>query len=190
MGFISKLFGGSRKNKTDKSPIETGRIEEHPSASAPESPSENKGTGTTLRQDDDVAPQTEKKSSPELTALDMAERGDWVVRTLPQWSPGDVIWYHYRIEGSLSGGLGRVYIATHLGWRRKLALKGSSPFIGGSAQEVHCLGGGGTILFGGGSTRRVGRDLQGLFRRGEYAGSFGRGHQHCGQPEQPRGVFL
>ncbi|MBC8318691.1 MAG: serine/threonine protein kinase [Desulfobulbaceae bacterium] len=39
------------------------------------------------------------------------------------WKPGDVIQDRYRVEQVFSGAMGKVYIATHLGWGVKMAIK-------------------------------------------------------------------
>lgn len=39
------------------------------------------------------------------------------------WKPGDVILERYKVEQVFSGAMGKVYIATHLGWGVKMAIK-------------------------------------------------------------------
>ena len=39
------------------------------------------------------------------------------------WKPGDVILERYKVEDVFSGAMGKVYIATHLGWDVKMAIK-------------------------------------------------------------------
>ena len=87
-----------------------------------ESGSERKGTGTTLRRPEkgfDVL----RKKGPEPTALEIAERKDWVVKSIPVWHPGDVILDTYEVEDVISGGMGHVYMANHKNWNVKLAIK-------------------------------------------------------------------
>jgi WD40 repeat protein len=44
-------------------------------------------------------------------------------KTLPLWKEGKEVLGSYRIERVLSGGMGRVYIAEHLKWKVKMAIK-------------------------------------------------------------------
>ena len=39
------------------------------------------------------------------------------------WQPGDIIQERYKVEQVFSGAMGKVYIATHLGWDVKMAIK-------------------------------------------------------------------
>jgi WD40 repeat protein/tRNA A-37 threonylcarbamoyl transferase component Bud32 len=103
MSFLTKLFGKGKK----KINLQVTKVDEEKSEPKPE------GTGTTLR----------KPEGPELTALEMANRKDWEVKTLPIWEPGDVILDTYEVEDVISGGMGHVYIAEHKHWKRKLAIK-------------------------------------------------------------------
>ena len=114
MSFISNLFGKSKKNLPDS--LSPGTPNDKPS------PEPARG-GTTLRKQEDAPPQHEHKAGPELSALEMAERQKWEVKTLPVWKPGDEILGLYRVEDVLEGGMGRVYIAQHKGWNVKLAIK-------------------------------------------------------------------
>jgi WD40 repeat protein/serine/threonine protein kinase len=82
-----------------------------------------KKTGTVLRQPDKATPITREKGRAELTALEMADKQDWEVKTLPVWKPGDVILDTYEVENVISGGMGHVYIANHKNWNVKLAIK-------------------------------------------------------------------
>jgi WD40 repeat protein len=68
--------------------------------------------GTTLR-----------KEEHELTALEIARRQAWEVKSLPVWKPGDEILGLYQVKDMLEGGMGRVYIARHKGWNVDLAIK-------------------------------------------------------------------
>jgi WD40 repeat protein/serine/threonine protein kinase len=112
MSFLSSLFGKSKKNLPESIP---------PSTPAEKSLPEPVRGGTTLRKQEDAPP--EKKSDPELSALEMAERQSWEVKRLPVWEKGDEILGLYRVEDVLAGGMGRVYIAHHKGWNVKLAIK-------------------------------------------------------------------
>ena len=48
----------------------------------------------------------------------------FVRKSLPQWNPGDTILGTYRVEDVItSGGMGRIYVTTHLGWKVKVAIK-------------------------------------------------------------------
>ncbi|MCI0555022.1 MAG: serine/threonine protein kinase, partial [Anaerolineae bacterium] len=62
--------------------------------------------GTTLRQ-----------------ALQLAEQQPWKVKQLTEWKAGDVILNTYRVDDVKAGGMGYVYIAEHLGWQEKMAIK-------------------------------------------------------------------
>jgi WD40 repeat protein len=113
MSFLSNLFGKSKKNL--------------PGNLSPSTPTENplplqaRG-GTTLRKADETP--SVKKAGPELSALEMAARQSWEVKSLPVWKPGDEILGLYRVgEVIETGGMGRVYIAHHKGWNVKLAIK-------------------------------------------------------------------
>jgi WD40 repeat protein/serine/threonine protein kinase len=103
MSFLTKLFGKGKK----KINIQVTKVDEEKPGLKPE------GTGTTLR----------KPEGPELTALEIANRKDWEVKTLPTWKPGDVILGTYEVEDVISGGMGHVYIANHNKWNVKLAIK-------------------------------------------------------------------
>ena len=62
--------------------------------------------------------------SPELTALQMAERQDWSDnRQLRAWQQGDIILDTYAVEDVMAGGMGYVYIAEHKNWNVKMAIK-------------------------------------------------------------------
>ena len=112
MSFIKSLFGKSKPGKGEISAKKTARDEP-----------DRKSMGTILRRPDEVAPPTKKKAGAELTALEMAEKQDWEVKTLPVWQPGDVILDTYEVEDVISGGMGHVYIANHRNWNVKLAIK-------------------------------------------------------------------
>ena len=115
MSFFSNLFSKSKKNLPEKL---------SPSAPPEKSIPEPARGGTTLRKQEDVSPKPQKKSGPELSALEMAERQSWEVKSLPVWKPGDEILGLYRVEDVIeTGGMGRVYIAHHKGWNVKLAIK-------------------------------------------------------------------
>ena len=62
-------------------------------------------------------------SSPEPTALQMAEQQDWEVKQLKVWQKGDVIMDRYQVEDVKAGGMGYVYIAEHKNWNVKMAIK-------------------------------------------------------------------
>ena len=113
MSLLSNLFGRSKKN-----------LAENPSPSAPAEkhlPEPVRG-GTTLRKKEETP--AERKAGPEFSALEMAERQSWEVKTLPVWKPGDEILGLYRVEEVIeTGGMGRVYITHHKGWNVKLAIK-------------------------------------------------------------------
>ena len=114
MSFLSNLFGKSKKS-----------LPENLSYSIPPgepSPEPARG-GTTLRKQEDALPQHDRKTGPELSALELAERQSWKVKSLPVWKPGDEILGLYRVEEVLAGGMGRVYIAHHKSWNIKLAIK-------------------------------------------------------------------
>ena len=112
MSFLSNLFGKSKKNLPDNL---------FPSTPAEKPIPEPARGGTTLRKQEDAPPQ--RKAGPELSALEMAERQSWEVKSLPVWKPGDEILGLYRVEDVMEGGMGRVYIAYHKGWNVKLAIK-------------------------------------------------------------------
>ena len=68
--------------------------------------------------------QPQRQQAAELSALEMAERQDWEVKSLPVWGKGDEILGLYRVEDVIeTGGMGRVYIAHHKSWNVKLAIK-------------------------------------------------------------------
>jgi serine/threonine protein kinase len=151
MSFLTKLFGRKLRDKgkddanrvvaakSRPEPKSTGTtLREAADASMPvkkvekekaqEKPSalEIKDTGTTLRPMEPkeiITPLTKEKEAPELSALEMAKRRDWEVKTLPVWEPGDVILDTYEVEDVISGGMGHVYIANHKNWNVKLAIK-------------------------------------------------------------------
>ena len=114
MSFLSNLFGRSKKNLHDS--LSPATPEEKPL------PEPIRG-GTTLRKQEDGSPEPQKKAGPELSALEMAERQSWQVKSLPVWKPGEKILGLYRVEDVLEGGMGRVYIAHHKNWNIKLAIK-------------------------------------------------------------------
>ena len=66
---------------------------------------------------------TRKKPGPEPDVLEMSRSGDWNVKSLPVWRPGDEIVGLYKVERVFSGGMGHVYIAVHKRWNRRLAIK-------------------------------------------------------------------
>ena len=114
MSFFSNLFGKSKKNVPGS--LSPNTQKEKPL-------SEPARGGTTLRKQEEAPFQPESDTGPELSALEMAERQDWTVKSLPVWKPGDEILGLYRVEDVLEGGMGRVYIAHHKGWNVKLAIK-------------------------------------------------------------------
>jgi WD40 repeat protein len=113
MSFLTRLFGKGKK-KINLQVTEVGEEKPEPK---PE------GTGTTLRKPVEAPASPEKKEGPELTALEMAQRKDWKIKSLPEWKPGDVILGTYEVEDVISGGMGHVYIANHNKWNVKLAIK-------------------------------------------------------------------
>ena len=113
MSLFKKLFGKSRK----KINLQVTKIGEEKPEPKPE------GTGTTLRKPAEEPASSQKKEGPELTALEMAKRQDWEIKTLPTWQPGDVILDTYEVENRISGGMGHVYVANHNKWNVKLAIK-------------------------------------------------------------------
>ena len=115
MSFLSNLFSKSKRNLPENLSPST----------PPEKPSpEPARGGTTLRKQGDASLQPQKQAGPELSALEMAERQGWEVKSLPVWQPGDEILGLYRVEDVIeTGGMGRVYIAHHKGWNVKLAIK-------------------------------------------------------------------
>lgn len=48
---------------------------------------------------------------------------------MPNWQPGDVILGRYRVEQIMHGAMGNIYIATHLGWGVKMAIKAPRPEV-------------------------------------------------------------
>lgn len=48
---------------------------------------------------------------------------------VPAWEPGMTILDRYRIEQKMSGSMGNVYIAEHLGWKVKMAIKSPRPEV-------------------------------------------------------------
>ena len=113
MSFLSNLFGKSKKNLPEGIP---------PSNPAEKPSPEPARGGTTLRKKEETP--AERKTGPELSALEMAERQDWEVKSLPVWKPWDEILGLYRVEDVIeTGGMGRVYIAHHKSWNVKLAIK-------------------------------------------------------------------
>jgi WD40 repeat protein/serine/threonine protein kinase len=113
MSFLTNFFSRSKKNLIEN--IAPSAISEKPLR-------EPVRGGTTLRkQKETLTP--ERKDGPELGALEMAERQNWEVKSLPVWRPGDEILGLYRIEQIMEGGMGRVYIAHHKSWNIKLAIK-------------------------------------------------------------------
>ena len=113
MSLFKKLFGKGKK-KINLQVTEVG--EEKPK------PKPNR-TGTTLRKPEESTAPPQKKEGPELTALEMAQRKDWKIKSLSVWEPGDVILDTYEVEDVISGGMGHVYIANHNKWNVKLAIK-------------------------------------------------------------------
>ncbi len=126
MGIIKNLFG---KKEETVSGRELFKKDERKNVSVP---LQNKG-GTVLRKPIDRPIQTllkkdtvepvpvEKK--PELSALEIADRKEWEVKTLSVWQPGDLILDTYEVENVISGGMGHVYIANHNKWNIKIAIK-------------------------------------------------------------------
>jgi WD40 repeat protein len=113
MSFLTRLFGKGKK----KINLQVTRVGEEKPEPKPD------GTGTTLRKPGEASIPPQKKDGPKLTALEMAKRQDWEVKTLPEWKPGDVILDIYEVEDVISGGMGHVYIANHNKWNVKLAIK-------------------------------------------------------------------
>jgi WD40 repeat protein/serine/threonine protein kinase len=113
MSLLTKLFG-RKKQKINIQVTEVGQGKPDPKPDR---------TGTTLRKPEESPALPQKKEGPELTALEMAKRQDWEVKTLPVWEPGDVILDTYEVEDMIPGGMGYVYIANHNKWKVKLAIK-------------------------------------------------------------------
>ena len=113
MSLFKKLFGKGKK-KLNLQVTKVGEEKPEPKVER---------TGTTLRKSEEAPAPPQKKEGPELTALEMAKRQDWEVKTLPEWKPGDVILDTYEVEDVISGGMGHVYIANHNKWKVKLAIK-------------------------------------------------------------------
>lgn len=113
MSLFKKLFGKGKK-KLNLQVTKVGEEKPEPKVER---------TGTTLRKSEEAPAPPQKKEGPELTALEMAKRQDWEVKTLPEWKPGDVILGTYEVEDVISGGMGHVYIANHNKWKVKLAIK-------------------------------------------------------------------
>jgi len=113
LSLFTKLFGKGKK----KLNLQVTKVGEKESESKP------KDTGTTLRKPEESPAPPQKKEGPELTALEMAHRKDWEVKTLPTWKPGDVIMDTYEVEDMIPGGMGHVYIAYHKKWNVKVAIK-------------------------------------------------------------------
>ena len=61
-----------------------------------------------------------RKSSP-------GQAGD--AEPVPAWKPGDIIDERYRVEEIFSGAMGKVYIAEHLGWHVRMAIKSPRPEV-------------------------------------------------------------
>jgi len=70
MSFLTKLFGKGKK-KINLQVTEMGEEKPEPK---PE------GTGTTLRKPEEAPAPPQKKEGPELTALEMEKKKDWVIR--------------------------------------------------------------------------------------------------------------
>lgn len=49
--------------------------------------------------------------------------------SVPSWEPGTTILGRYRVEQKMSGSMGNVYIAEHLGWKVKMAIKSPRPEV-------------------------------------------------------------
>ena len=47
----------------------------------------------------------------------------------PKWQPGDIVKGRYLVEQVLSGAMGDIYIAEHLGWGIKMAIKSPKPEV-------------------------------------------------------------
>jgi len=113
MSFLTRLFGKGKK-RINLEVTKLGEEKTEPKA---------EGMGTTLRKPEEAPASPQKKEDPELTALEMAKRRGWEVKTLPTWKPGDVILDTYEVEDVISCGMGHVYIANHNKWNVKLAIK-------------------------------------------------------------------
>jgi serine/threonine protein kinase/WD40 repeat protein len=55
------------------------------------------------------------------------------------WKPGETVMGRYRIEDVMSGSMGRVYIAEHLGWEVKMAIKAPKPEVFASKVGMSCV---------------------------------------------------
>jgi serine/threonine protein kinase len=113
MRLLTRLFGKPKNEIKEIASDPTGA----------ESPSKPEHTGTTLRPSADATRITQKKPTPELSALELADKQEWEIKTLPVWKAGDVLLDTYEVEDVISGGMGHVYIANHKKWNVKLAIK-------------------------------------------------------------------
>ena len=76
-----------------------------------------------MRKPEKARPVPERKRAPEPDPVEIALDQSWVVKSLPEWKPGEEILGLYRVLDMKEGGMGRVYIAHHKGWNVKLAIK-------------------------------------------------------------------
>ena len=61
--------------------------------------------------------------SPEAPTREKPEKS-WIAKKIPTWRPGDVVLDHYEIREVIeSGGMGRIYVAWHQGWKVPVAIK-------------------------------------------------------------------
>jgi len=130
VSLFTKLFRKGKKNIN----LQVTEMGEEKPEPKPE------GTGTTLRKPEESPAPPHKKEGPELTALEMAQKKDWEVKTLPVWKPGDVILDTYEVEDVISGGMGHVYIANHNKWKVKLAIKSPNEMMLAGSQLMDRAG--------------------------------------------------
>ena len=73
------------------------------------------------------------KSPPKVTSqssqASLEVKGKKTLPILPEWRPGDILLDRYQVEKVFSGAMGRVYIAEHLGWKIKVAIKAPRPEV-------------------------------------------------------------
>ncbi len=135
MSFLSKLFGKSNDGKKEKDKLSqilknkslskfTGTV----IISKQTDDATPKNIGTILQKDTSPAPAS-KRGGNEPTVLEIIEKHDWKVKSLPAWKIGDEIIGLYQVEKVISGGMGHVYIVNHKKWKRKLAIKSPNEMI-------------------------------------------------------------
>ncbi|MCH8029133.1 MAG: protein kinase [Candidatus Dadabacteria bacterium] len=61
--------------------------------------------------------------APDVSILDMAPKDSWELKKIKVWQKNDVMLGTYRVLDIKIGGMGYVYIAEHIGWKVKMAIK-------------------------------------------------------------------